>query len=251
VFQDYVVEMETELERGQNETPLDHSVEDVLPGVHERLNGLYTEIKSVRDDTKDMSANFVELKGALIGQLDDVLSAFTRQNQQFADVLISVGSGLRATAAADTGARSPAAHVPGRGSQEVGEAANANSPRNHHLSVGHTEVSSMYEEWYGKDRFEGVPVEGGIAKMEELFKSKWRKHFLQGQKKYFNRVSVLIRGVNERVRQTNLDVSQVLLDFDGIYKGECESKIGRMEAWVKDQGLVEKKKPRGKTTNQS
>jgi hypothetical protein len=56
--------------------------------------------------------------------------------------------------------------------------------------------------------------------MEEVHKSKWRKHFLQGQKKYFNCVYVLVlRGVNERVKQTNIDVSQVLSEFDEIYKG--------------------------------
>jgi hypothetical protein len=240
------VQMETELERGVNNSPLDHAVEDVLPGVHERMNGLYSEMSAVRDDIKE---NFVSLKGQLIGQLDDVLSAFSRQNNQLADVLMAVGSGLRAPAAG-TGARSPS-YVPPAGNSQVrgGEASpqEVSNGRNHHLSVGHTVVSTMYYEWYGQGRYEGIPIEGGIAKMEELQKSKWRKHFLQGQKKYFNRVSVLIRGVEERVKTTDMDISQVLAELDAIYTGECESKLGRMECWVKDNGLVGKRKPRGKT----
>jgi hypothetical protein len=249
VFQDFIVEMETELERGAHDSPLDHAVEDVLPGVHERMNGLYTEMSAVRDDIKGLDENIVSWKGQLIGQLDDVLSAFSRQNNQLADVLVAVGSGLRAPAAG-TGAGSPSYGPPARNSQvrAGGEASpQVDNGRNHHLSVGHTVVSTMYYEWYGQGRYEGIPCEGGIAKMEELHKSKWRKHFLQGQKKYFNRVSVLVRGVEERVKTTDMDVSQVLAEFDAIYTGECESKLGRMECWVKDNGLVGKKKPRGKS----
>jgi hypothetical protein len=41
-------------------------------------------------------------------------------------------------------------------------------------------------------------------------------------------------------------ISQVLVEVDVIYKGECDSKIGRMDTWVKDNGLVGKKKPRDK-----
>lgn len=243
--------METELERGQHETPMDHTVEEVLPGVHERMNGLYSEMSGVRDDLKK---GFVDLKRELSEQLNDVLFAYTRHNEQLAEVLIAVGSGMRAPAAG-VGAGGQSRFLPTRRAQEEegGEASpqeavtnNGVNGQNHHLSIGHSAVSTMYYEWYGEDRYEGIPIDGGIAKMEELYKSKWRKHFLQGEKKYFNRVSVMVRGVDERVKTTNMTISQVLAEFDAIFKDECELKLGRMESWVKDKGLVGKKKPRGK-----
>jgi hypothetical protein len=84
-----------------------------------------------------------------------------------------VGSGLHVTAA---GAQSPAANVPGR-SQEMGEAnATANvrhqvQHQNHHTSVGHTVVSIMYQEWYGQDRYQEIPIDGPFMGVLQ----RWRK----------------------------------------------------------------------------
>jgi hypothetical protein len=93
----------------------------------------------------------------------------------------------------------------------------------------------MYHKWYNQDHYQGIPIDGGITKMEALPILKWRKHFLQGQKKYFNQVSVIVRVMDERVKQTNMSIKNWM---DGVMdEGQ----------WV---GLG-KNKPRDKAAGQS
>jgi Transcriptional activator of glycolytic enzymes len=35
-------------------------------------------------------------------------------------------------------------------------------------------ASAIYDEYYGRGRFEGIPTQGGLAGLEERYKNKWR-----------------------------------------------------------------------------
>ena len=75
-------------------------------------------------------------------------------------------------------------------------------------------MNELFDEFHGLGRFEGKPIPGGFAKLEEVFKTKWRQGFSRGQKKEWSRLTMTIRGINAHIDELGGDRQRALDNLD-------------------------------------
>jgi hypothetical protein len=173
----------------------------------------------------------------------------------------SIRSGLQVQTAAsdrplvpeDSSALQQAATRPMDVDDEADEA-NASSPSGTRLrlqdTVGchpkpnYSSMNEMFNEFYGLGMFEDKPVPGGFAKLEEVFKTKWRQGFSRGQKKEWSRLTMTIRGINKHIDELGGDRARALDNLDITFqeKGGVNHTTSKMVTYMQEKGLLEKGK---------
>ena len=69
-------------------------------------------------------------------------------------------------------------------------------PTRHYLRPKQPNLLSLYNEWYGLDDYCSKPVPGGIQRLEEDHKAKWRKHFSKGEARQFTRTKTVVNAID-------------------------------------------------------
>jgi hypothetical protein len=227
--------MRVELTNESLVSPLNHSVEAVLPGLHQRwsqthnlVTGLKGDVVSIRTDLKE-SVQRMELSNR-------------SQKEAMSDFLIQFGQSLR-----EDGPRPALTLESSPSPMEEDELPSSSPPTTrYNLKQTHESVSEMFNEWWGLGSFENQPIRGGFEALERLHRSRWRKHFDGGQVKYISRVRIVLQALNTLAEMEGYSLESALNEFDVAYKGECKKYITKMEAFVKGKGWYQKKKRRGK-----
>ena len=230
------------------DSPLDHNVESVLPGVHIRLSSMQNEIAGVRGDMQSVASNFVGVKSSL----DDVKGLLVGRDTELAAHLLQLASRL----CPNCPARSPqmltimppAAALPEQVTDATGSAGMV-MPRGHHLRAKHTTIYTLYHEWFGLEDFGGIPVSGGIDFCEQQWKSKWRPHFNAAEKQHFSRFKAIIVGIQTKQERKSVELDVAPNEFDSIFRGaEVKKSTANMAKWLKQEnGYIAKKKRMGRT----
>ena len=79
-----------------------------------------------------------------------------------------------------------------------------------------------------------------------MYKKQWRKHWDDSKKTQFSRFKAVVIAVNKKAEETG-SIATAIARLDLVFKGPIvKSSLGNMNKWVKEQGLVEKKKNRGR-----
>jgi hypothetical protein len=249
-YQPYVAKMRAELLGA--DSPLDHNVESVLPGVHSRLSSMQNEISGVRGDVQNVVTNFGELNETLI----DVKELLTVRDSEMAANLLRLASRLCPEPRSPPQMLStrPPASVVGTLQEQAMEATattrdSVAMPRGHHLRPKHTTIHTMYHEWFGLEDFGGIPVSGGIDFCELQWRSKWRFHFNAAEKQHFSRFKAIIVGIQAKQERESVDLDVALEELDAIFRDdEVKKSTANMAKWLKQEnGYIAKKKRRGKT----
>ena len=107
------------------------------------------------------------------------------------------------------------------------------------LQSRHRNLRSVWNEWHGLGDFQNRPIPGGIAKAEEVWKSKWRSHFEPREKKQFTRLKAVITAM---MGVENQDWS----DLEEAFLGPCKSSLSKMDDYLKEHGILSKKRARGR-----
>ena len=107
------------------------------------------------------------------------------------------------------------------------------------LQPRHKNLQSVWNEWHGLGNFHNKPIPGGIARAEELWKAKWRRHFEGREKKLFTRLRAVITAMK---RVENQDWSQL----EEAFLGPCKTSMSKMDDYLKAQGIISKRRPRGR-----
>jgi len=115
------------------------------------------------------------------------------------------------------------------------------------LSQRFASLSLMWDEWHGTggDTTRDKPIPGGFAKLEELHKSKWRKHLDGAQGRHCTRIRLIIEGIKKRADMLRItaEQSQDELELEWIKGKKSPDALIR---YLQDQGYIKKTKPRGK-----
>jgi hypothetical protein len=119
--------------------------------------------------------------------------------------------------------------------------------RNHSLVMKHKSLHTIYYEWYGLENYANIPVVGGIAFLEEAYKSKWRLHFSPAEKQYFSRLQKVIKGIEEQGRREAKEPEKILEEWEDLFQKEGKSSVTRMSQMIQSMGLVATRKSRGKS----
>jgi hypothetical protein len=226
--------MKRELTNEDVFSPLNHSVEAVLPGLHQRwaqthnlVTGLKEDVKTVRTDMKE--------------SVECMKESTRSQKKLLSDFLVKFGESLRENPPRRQ--VSVAATSPGQMEEEE----SFRPPTIHYnLKQRHDSVSDIYDEWWGIGEHTDKPVKGGFAALEQQYKSRWRKHFDGGQSKHISRVKIILQGLSALSETDGYTQEMAMNELDAVYCGECKKHITRLESFIKTKGWYQKKKRRGK-----
>lgn len=245
--------MEAALHHGEQNNPLDHSIEAVLPGVHARMAATASEVAAVNNK---IDSNFEKLESRM-SEINDSMNTFMESMKvtqgALANHLIQLGEGLQGNV------RGVAEHYANKG-QEGHEKEQQVTPfevakdtdgipvaaKAHHLEFKHKTLLSLFNEWYGLEEYHGVPIPGGIEVLEEDYKNKWRKHFSASEKKAFSRLKRVIKGINAEIERTGKLTMDVLDEWQERFEKEDRCSVSKFEEWLRRQGLITTAAPRGK-----
>lgn len=219
-----------------------------MPGVHQRFVAMEGHMKA---QDRGMNSRFDKFETMVRDSLTALQNYTRERDNQLADYHVMMAARLvspnqfprrqlpRTSPAADDSDVTP---CPPR---SPGGAATA--ARHHRMILKHHSIQSLWNEWYGLEDFQDKPVAGGIAVIETLYKSKWRKHFSGSEKKHFSRSQIVVRAINKTYATTEETIESTIVSFDVTYEEEAKFSMAKMASIVQNLGLVNKKKSRGKT----
>ena len=114
----------------------------------------------------------------------------------------------------------------------------------------HTYVSiqKLYNKFYGLGEFKGKPVAGGLAKLEEIFKTKWRQGFSGRQKKEWSQLTQTIVGINVHIVELGGDEGKALDNLNVVFRQKLgvNHTTSKMVKHMQESGLLVKGTPRGR-----
>ena len=253
---------------------LDHSVESVLPGVHEYLTSLHTEVRAARTDVaaltqKVESCSDSKIQEAVKDAVQQCLVPALQPYSSLASSLNLMAASLRSGLQVPTARTTPVMNspmdlddspitndespmdedgIPRRPSPPSGRPPSLQDAIGHHPKPMYISIHELYDEFYGLGRFEGKPVVGGLAKLEEVFKSKWRQGFSNGQKKEWSRLTMTIRGINAHIEELGGNLGLALNNLDDKFqeKDGINHTTSKMVNYIQECGLLTKGIARGR-----
>ena len=232
--QSFVDKMRIELANEGVVSPLNHSVEAVLPGLHQRWAQTHNLVGGVKDDVKTMREEMKE-------QVECIKESNRSQKELLSNFLVQFGESVRTDGPSRR--QGSVATYPG---QMEEESTQRPLPIHYNLKQKHDSVSEIYDEWWGIGVYENQPVRGGFEALEKQFKSRWRRHFDGGQVKHISRIKIVLQGLSLLAEMEGYTKEMAMNELDAVYCGECKKYITRLETYIKTKGWYQKKKRRGK-----
>jgi hypothetical protein len=107
------------------------------------------------------------------------------------------------------------------------------------MHVRHASATSMYNEWYGLEKFAGKPIPGGIAAAEQLQQTAWRRHFTSAENKQFSRMKTVISAIDGQIKSGTIKKT-VLEQFDCWF--QQTGSLTALAKLVQEKGLVQRKR---------
>jgi hypothetical protein len=204
-------------------------------------NGLGSKITNVDATVTNMS---VSLETA-VSSLHHIVQSLERRDVELASQFLQMAGRLAPTCSPPSLPVHVESPSPPSGRREPTDGISLFSE--HHLKVKHQAMHTIYYEWHGLEDCEGFPVEGGIAALEAAQKTKWRRHFSQSEKKHFSRLQMIMNGLEAASMRSSCDPFDLLDEWNVTFQQDAKKSVAKMADWVKENGFVIKKAPRGKT----
>ena len=116
----------------------------------------------------------------------------------------------------------------------------------HQFYATHKSVQSFYNEYYGLGDFKDIPVDGGLATLEEKYKAKWRKH-IKGGAKHISRVKQVMQAIDNMAGLDGRTVDGAIDILELAYQSDDGAKksLSNLVNILKQRGLVVSAASRG------
>ena len=88
-------------------------------------------------------------------------------------------------------------------------------------------LSEIYQEFYGLEAYEGVPIAGGFAALDKKYKTKWRPGYSPSDQNFFSRVNALLKGI----------ATKAGVEF-GVWNAQVEAQCTEWDQYVKKKGVA-------------
>ena len=242
------------------QSPMDYNLQAVLPGVHTRLNGLSGEVRQVTRDVERLSNHVFSIPTSAqhFAFMADQMRMMQQHQQQLMQQVFGSMSEAIAQAANGFGTSVPRIACPALmensrfGNSAVVGAASSPPPTEAttttttgfgHVLHRHSTVRSMYNEWYGLEEFEGVPVAGGIEAMEKEHGRKWRREKTDDR---VTRQAKVCRKIRELVEVDERQLDEVLEEWNVMYK-ERNCNLKKLIEDLQQKGILSKNRNRGQS----
>lgn len=238
ILQIYVDKMRNELEIAKGNDPFNHSVETVLPGVHSRMQATHSEVVCLRNDLSRLEATL----SACVGQLMTQQQAFHQAQRERDEVL---GRALLQQAQS-----TPLPVKESKGSLDEDGVRKVDDDKTqqeqtYRMRMKHSNLRDVVDEWMGRGKWAGIPMEGGIEAMEMTHKAKWRRHWSSSEVKHYSRTKMVIIGLRKKEKDEKKEMDVVIEEFEARFQENGRS-IAKMASLMQEMGFVPKQKARGR-----
>ena len=229
----------------ENISPLNATLESVMPGVHQRFMVMEGHVKSL---DRGMISRFDKLE-IMVQDSFKALQDYNRErDDRLADHHLMMAARLVSPGSTFTLANKSRRQAQESPTSDDDDAESSPSPtKNHRMVLKHHSIRSLWNEWYGLGEYEGKPMVGGISAIETLKKSKWRIHFSSSEKKQFSRSQIVIRAIIMTIEDSDETLESAINTFEVTYEADAKYSIAKMATIVQNLGLVTRKKARGRT----
>ena len=214
-------------------SPMDYNVQAVLPGVNSRLNALQHQNDQLLRLAQQQHQQQLQFQKSV----DDKMALML---EKIGLGFVGAAASLRAGTSNDYERPSVRRRIEEEHTRTTtnNDGDELNDVIGHPLVTKHYNLQSMYDEWFGLNKFEGKPIAGGIAALEKKFKTQWRKRDV----KKANRVSRQKR-ICEKLRTMNEDEFN---EWDKWYKEGTNSCIADFVPFLQAKGLLRIQQNRGR-----
>jgi hypothetical protein len=106
---------------------------------------------------------------------------------------------------------------------------------------GSNTVLSIYKEWFGVGAYEMIPIPGGVAALEQMYKAKWRKSYSAGEQREFSRVSNVIKAIEKR-RSDGEELGAICSDLTQYYYSNGRYNLTGLVKVCQEEGWIGKRK---------
>lgn len=104
----------------------------------------------------------------------------------------------------------------------------------------HKSLLDLWCEWHGEAPF--YDKHGGVVGRDEKFGTKWRKGMNPQQ---YSRTKRVVDGIMQKAKMEGKTCASAAVELDVLFQDE-KCSVGKMVEAMKEAGLLEKKKPRGR-----
>ena len=214
-------------------SPLDATLETVLPGVHERLD-------ANRKTTEDLVGKVNELTSTVIASLE--------KSQDFSMERLESEINLMLRRIRDTSPQDESVQEiePSR-ITEVAQEQTRFPPMVQHpiIPITYSSLHQLFNHWNGLGEYENM-YPGGISRLETEKGSSWRKTWDNSAKKRLSKVKAIISAIEREASENNTSRICVVEMWEDVYSTECKGKLSNFHTWAVGNGMIQLKKARGR-----
>jgi hypothetical protein len=114
---------------------------------------------------------------------------------------------------------------------------------NYTLQGHYISVMEMFDEWNGTDSYHNRPIVGGIAELNRLYKSQWRKDYNGAQKMLFSRVQRVCLSIEEAISNGG-NKDTILQQYNDVFINDAKAGISHLVVALQSRGILPKQQRR-------
>ena len=99
----------------------------------------------------------------------------------------------------------------------------------------HNNLKGLWDEWHGLGEFDNQPVAGGVAKLEELYGTKWRPKSVQQR---VSRQGRICAGIKKKAEGETKTIDEVCNQLHEKYTIELNRNMRRFVEYLQQEGWI-------------
>ena len=220
-------------------SPLDATVETVLPGVHERLD-------AQRKATEDLHGIVCRLETKMDGCIESTQNSTLLRVETEANLMFRR---IRGSARDENIESMDTEETAPRNCTSAVNSPNRTTIVNHLpiIPITYSSLCQLYDHWRGEGEYANI-YEGGISRLESEKGSSWRRTWDNSANKRLSKVKSIVLAIQHESTQNEMSIADVLAMWEDIYSRHCNGKLSNFHAWAVENGKIALKKARGKSS---
>lgn len=225
-------------------SPLDATLETVLPGVHERLDAQRKATEDIHGLLRNLE---VTIKDCINSSQDNTMERLESEiNLMFRRIRSPLTEDtIDESRINQSSSRNTHPNHNSQVSPSNGNSAGAQLPT---IPITYSSLHQLYNHWNGEGEYMNM-YEGGIARLESEKGASWRKTWDNSANKRLSKLKSIISAIQRESIDSGTPITDVLSLWEDIYSGRCNGKLSNFHSWGVENGKISLKKARGKATD--
>lgn len=224
-------------------SPLDATLETILPGVHERLDAQRKATEDIHGLLRHLEYT---MKDCIESSQDSTMERLETEINLMFKRIRAPGAEDRVQ---DERVASPSRdHSPNHTAQVTPANATCAGAQFPTMPITYSSLHQLYDHWNGDGEYRNM-YEGGIARLESEKGPSWRKSWDNSANKRLSKLKSIVSAIQRESMESGMSITDILSLWGDIYSGPCNGKLSNFHTWAVANGKVLLKKARGKSTD--